>query len=226
MLITMTKAAKLSGFSRRTFYNHIKTKGISTTLDDNGEKKIDMSELERVYGKEKILANRKALEDSQGDNGNTVQIAQGYTPSPKQQQNVAIELVQQQLKSSETLIEQLKGERDRLIGDKEKMQSQLDKALEIASPVGKLLEDQRDTTKLHVEHAQNITAEKTKRMTALEELEREKKNAQDLAKRVGELEKSLKQSVAKELEAQRLHKKARIDLEVEKTKPILKRLFK
>ena len=61
MLVTKKKAAKLAGVSRRTFYNHIPQKKIRITKDDDGSEKIDISELERIYGKETIAKNRKEL---------------------------------------------------------------------------------------------------------------------------------------------------------------------
>ena len=67
MLVTKKKAAKLAGVSRRTFYNHIPQKKISITKDDDGAEKIDISELERIYGKETIARNRKELmEEGEG----------------------------------------------------------------------------------------------------------------------------------------------------------------
>lgn len=64
MLVNKTDAALLAGISRKTLYSHIREKGISVTKDNlDGLEKIDLSELERVYGLEKIAANRKKLEE-------------------------------------------------------------------------------------------------------------------------------------------------------------------
>ena len=69
MLVNKTEAAKLAGVSRRTLYVHIKEKGISVVLDDSdGLEKIDISELERVYGIEKISSNRKKLMEEDYEN--------------------------------------------------------------------------------------------------------------------------------------------------------------
>lgn len=144
MLVNKSKAAELAGVSRRTFYNHIPKKRISTVVDDDGVEKIHISELERVYGKEKVLKNRKNLEDANDNNANSVQAAQPNTPKSVQVEKVVLE---EKLKSAETLIEQLKAEQGRLVEDKQRIQAQLDKALEIGAPIGKLLTDQRTSNK-------------------------------------------------------------------------------
>jgi len=46
----ITEAAKIAGVTRKTFYQHINKKGISTSADDNGKTLIDASELIRIYG--------------------------------------------------------------------------------------------------------------------------------------------------------------------------------
>ncbi len=142
MLINKSKAAELAGVSRRTFYNHIPKKKISVVVDDDGVEKIELSELERVYGKERILQNRKKLEDASSDTGKAVQPTQPFT-----QNNVHYEklILEEKLKGAEALIEQLKSEREQLLDDKKHMQEQLEKALEIGVPIGKLLTDQRET---------------------------------------------------------------------------------
>ena len=53
-------------------------------------------------------------------------------------------LLEEKLKGAENLIEQLKAERNQLLEDKKRTQDQLEKALEIGAPIGKLLTDQRD----------------------------------------------------------------------------------
>ncbi len=70
MLVNKTIAAKLAGVSRRTLYVHIKEKGISVVEDQSdGLEKIDVSELERIYGLEKISTNRKALGQREPNSG-------------------------------------------------------------------------------------------------------------------------------------------------------------
>jgi predicted RNase H-like nuclease (RuvC/YqgF family) len=50
-LVSVTEAAKLVGKSRKTLYAvYIKTGKLSCSLSENGEKRIDTSELFRVFG--------------------------------------------------------------------------------------------------------------------------------------------------------------------------------
>ena len=139
MLVNKSKAAELAGVSRRTFYNHIPKKRISVIVED-GVEKIDLSELERVYGKEKILKNLKKIEDANEEKEKSVQPAHLDTTKYVQYEMLVLE---EKLKSADALIEQLKSERESLIEDKRRVQEQLDKALEIGTPIGKLLTDQR-----------------------------------------------------------------------------------
>lgn len=139
MLVNKSKAAELAGVSRRTFYNHIPKKRISVITED-GVEKIDLSELERVYGKEKILKNLKKIEDANEEKEKSVQPAHLDTTKSVKYEMLVLE---EKLKSADALIEQLKSERESLIEDKRRVQEQLDKALEIGAPIGKLLTDQR-----------------------------------------------------------------------------------
>ena len=65
MLVTKEKAAIIAGISRRTLYNHIPKKEISISVDEDGNEKIDVSELKRVYGAEKVMRNLKTLMDAE-----------------------------------------------------------------------------------------------------------------------------------------------------------------
>lgn len=153
MLVTKTKAAELAGVSRRTFYNHIPEKRISITKDKDGNEKIDVSELERIYGLEVVRGNLKKTESSQKEVSNDVQSAQTFTQKPVQYDLL---IAQEKLRSAQQIIEQLKDEREHIIADKEKLQEQLDRALTIGEPIGKLLTDQ-------TQHTRNLAAiEKSK----------------------------------------------------------------
>lgn len=50
MKYSVSEAARIVGFTRKTFYKHIKKKGISVEKDENNRPLIDASELIRVYG--------------------------------------------------------------------------------------------------------------------------------------------------------------------------------
>jgi hypothetical protein len=145
MYVNKSRAAELAGVSRRTFYNHIPVKRISVIKDEDGTEKVNLSELERVYGKETVLRNLKRLEDANDNTGkgtgNSVQPSQPDTPKPVQYEKL---LLEERLKGAESLIEEMRSERERLVEDKKRLQEQLDKALEIGAPIGKLLTDQRE----------------------------------------------------------------------------------
>ena len=49
-LVTITEASKLTGKSRKTIYSHLKKGKLSSSLQADGTKQIDTSELIRVYG--------------------------------------------------------------------------------------------------------------------------------------------------------------------------------
>ena len=83
LFLNKTEAAKLAGVARRTFYSHIESKGISVTLDElDGLEKVDLSELERVYGLEHIAANRQKLEDKEKSKTEDVSLSHDNTHSP------------------------------------------------------------------------------------------------------------------------------------------------
>lgn len=50
MKVSITKAAKMAGIQRSTFYRHVEEKGISLEDTDTKRPKVDVSELIRVYG--------------------------------------------------------------------------------------------------------------------------------------------------------------------------------
>ena len=51
MKVNITQAVKLTGKSRTTLYNHLKSGKLSAEYDDVQNRSIEISELERVYGK-------------------------------------------------------------------------------------------------------------------------------------------------------------------------------
>lgn len=165
MLVNKTKAAELAGVSRRTFYNHIKGKNISLTRDEDGDEKIDIAELKRIYGNEKILKNLQKGEEKkenpeEGGKPSTAKTSHGFTGSSVNYENL---LLKEKLKSAEEMIAQLKSERDHLHLSHEHTKEQLDKALQIGAPIGRLLEDQRSSK-------DNIVEEQKSRIDQMEEM--------------------------------------------------------
>lgn len=50
MKYPVSQAAKIVGVTRQTLYRHIKSKSISTEIDETGAQVIEASELIRIYG--------------------------------------------------------------------------------------------------------------------------------------------------------------------------------
>lgn len=53
-IVSISKASKLTGKSRQTLYKHLQNGQLSLSIDVNGSKGLDTSELIRVYGQLKI----------------------------------------------------------------------------------------------------------------------------------------------------------------------------
>ncbi|MCP4702552.1 MAG: hypothetical protein GY862_37690 [Gammaproteobacteria bacterium] len=68
--VTLSAAAKLAGKSRATMYRLVKEGKISATQNAQGEKVVDVSELQRVFGELQPVSNDNLKPESvkQGDN--------------------------------------------------------------------------------------------------------------------------------------------------------------
>jgi predicted transcriptional regulator len=91
-LVTITKASHLAGLTRQSIYRHIKQGKVSAITQNDGTKKIDTSELLRVYGE---------IKDFNDDN---VTIAAGNKVSKAVNVELLeykIEVLEKQLKESE-----------------------------------------------------------------------------------------------------------------------------
>ena len=78
MKVTITKAAKLAGVTRGTFYTHIEKKGITVEKDEEGKPRIDVSELIRVYGDNIKIPDTSVV---QAEQHQTLHQTQGNAPS-------------------------------------------------------------------------------------------------------------------------------------------------
>lgn len=151
MLVNKTKAAEIAGVSRRTFYNHIPEKGISVTMDHEGNEKIDVAELERVYGYERVQSNLQQLENKEFNPSND----SDAQPSSKSQSrgggnvNLEIALLKERLSGIEQLKEQMeqsaRREREQLQEEVENLRDSLKLAQEQQKQLSVLLTDQRKT---------------------------------------------------------------------------------
>ena len=64
-LLSMSEAAEMVGLTRPTFYRKVEELGISTT-DKDGKKKVEVSELIRVFGSE-VKMNRGEVSKKSAD---------------------------------------------------------------------------------------------------------------------------------------------------------------
>ena len=62
-IFSISEASKAAGISRQSMYNHIKSGTISVTVDNAGKKGIDHSEILRIFGEIKPIAQGAALGD-------------------------------------------------------------------------------------------------------------------------------------------------------------------
>ena len=68
MQVSISKAADMVGITRATFYRHIEKKGISIGKDEDGNPKVDVSELIRIYGERVKGAETQKSQKAQNDN--------------------------------------------------------------------------------------------------------------------------------------------------------------
>lgn len=82
MDVSISQAAKMAGVTRATFYRHIDKKGISVSKDDEGNPKVNVSELIRVYGdKIQHVKQSDTGRNTSNDAGlNTPKQVEGNTP--------------------------------------------------------------------------------------------------------------------------------------------------
>ncbi|MCV2508826.1 MAG: hypothetical protein N4Q32_00080 [Neisseriaceae bacterium] len=102
-LVTITEASKLAGKSRRTIQRHIDAGKLSKTIDEQGNPKIDTSEILRVYGsiKKEDVAPVKGASKSQIDTSN---IRNDVSSVTKQEMEIA--LLKKELELTKKLLEE------------------------------------------------------------------------------------------------------------------------
>ena len=93
MQVSISKAAEMVGITRATLYRHIEKKGISVDKDEEGNPKIDVSELIRIYG-HRVKTEVPALGLNGSDTVDNIQGNQDYTPkgSPNRSMDLAVEV--------------------------------------------------------------------------------------------------------------------------------------
>ena len=184
MLLNKTDAAKVAGVSRRSFYNHIPKKGISITKDSDGEEKIDVSELKRVYGEERVamnlkkfMAEQEGVQERKPVQNNTVQPS-----ATSNKAEIELEVLRERLNHFEDYKQERIREREQL----EERIGQLENTLQ------KALDNQNKTTLLleHYTKGEGSGDDWKKSIKALEEkiANQEKEIQEKLAKKEEEKE--------------------------------------
>jgi len=142
MLLNKTDAAKVAGVSRRSFYNHIPSKNISVTQGADGEEKIDVSELKRIYGDERIALNlKKFLDEQQGVQAR--ESSQNSIVQPRandNQKEIELEVLRERLKHFDDYKQERIREREQLEERIGQLETTLQKSLENQNKTTMLLE--------------------------------------------------------------------------------------
>lgn len=173
MKVSISKAASMVGITRATLYRHIKKKDISVGKDAEGNPKIDVSELIRVYGDQVRVDGKKpatpssslsskppaALDTASKTVEQAVHSTQSQTSSQKkstQKQSSKqivqseMEILRERIRFYETERDNWKKERQRereqLLEQVENLRKILSKSQEQQHRLTALLTDQRDTS--------------------------------------------------------------------------------
>ena len=211
MLVNKTIAAKLAGVSRRTLYVHIQEKGITVIPDDSdGIEKIDVSELERVYGLEKVAHNRKAWEEEQSkekasSTGNNEENSHDVTPSH----------TEIRVREQEKEIEKLNA----IINVTEKAHAQ---RIEDLEQTIKEVKDSANSYKYLLEDLSKNASGEEKRDKSLKALENRIANQEREAKERAEKEQKL---LDENKRIRQAYSRQKRELEEEKSKGFFKKLF-
>ena len=217
MLLNKTDAAKVAGVSRRSFYNHIPKKKISVTQDIDGEEKIDVSELKRVYGEERVALNLKELLDKQ----NGVQPREPVQDLPVQsntgqaKKDIELEVLRERLKQFDDYKSERLREREQLEERIGQLEITLDKAL-----------DNQNKTTLLLEHYTTSESSNNDWKKSIEALEERIANQEKAAKeKTDALDKEKEELKTQLEEKEKILKEEQDALELEKSKSFLHKLF-
>jgi hypothetical protein len=118
MLVSISKAADMVGITRATFYRHVDRKGISIQKDADGNPKVDVSELIRVYG-DKVRLEDHDRKGGGPDTEPTIQAKQDNTPQSTL--NIVVEVgvlkerIQHLLQERDQSHEEREREREQLV---------------------------------------------------------------------------------------------------------------
>lgn len=143
MQVSISKAADMVGVTRATFYRHIEKKGISLVKDDDGNPKVDVSELVRVY-KHRVRMPEEGNEMDTPDTDKIKQPEHHDTPGTIQ---VGIEVLRERIRNLEAdrqrSEQERNRERDQLFEQIDSLKSHLTSSQEQQKRLTVLLTDQR-----------------------------------------------------------------------------------
>lgn len=199
--VSPTKASELAAVSRQTIYNDMESGELSFNRQGKRKRTIDISELERKYGKLNIPSSNNAknepseskLEvsnDVKKDTKDftTLQKGGGKTPS----ELVELAVAREKIQNLETLVENLTDERDYLRGALEKAQNN----------ETHLLEDKRSESEKAEDWKKNV-ADMQKKIADFELKEEQREQLQKSAERQNSTLQSKLEKTEKALEAEK-----------------------
>lgn len=198
--VSPTKAAELANVSRQTIYNDMESGELSFKKQGKRKRTIDVSELERRYGKLNIPSNKTIAEpiESRGEVSNDVKdSSNSFTSLQNKRANGQNELVElavsrEKIQNLETLVENLKDERDYLRGALEKAQNN----------ETHLLEDKRSESE-KAEDWKKVLEDMKKKISAYELKEEQTKQGENSKDRENSLLKQKLDKTEKALEAEK-----------------------
>jgi len=151
MRVSISKAAEMVGVTRATLYRHIDKKGITVQKDEDGNPKIDVSELIRVYG--------DRVQTPANDTPHTEAFETTETPLSQPDHAVSlqsepssmeIEILRERLRNYETERNRTDAERDRerhqLLEQIQQLRINLEQSQEQQKRLTLLITDQRPKT--------------------------------------------------------------------------------
>ena len=217
MQVSISKAAEMVGITRATLYRHIDKKGISVEKDDDGNPKIDISELIRVYG-DKVKTLDTVNTDDTDTKTDTAPIKQNNTPNKTVSNHVEFEVLKERVKHLELNNSKTDEERKR---EREQFEERIE---QLQDTLSKAQENQSKTTLL-LEHytKEGSSGDWEKSIKALEDrIANQEKTAQEKTEALDKEKEELKAQLE---EKEKILKEEQEALELEKSKSFLHKLF-
>lgn len=218
MQVSISKAAEMVGVTRATLYRHIDKKGITVGKDEEGNPKIDVSELIRVYGN-KVKTPEDTVSKEQDNTKQSTPVKQGETgASQPASVSVELEVLRERVKHLEESKTQSEAERKR---EREQFEERIEQLQETLTKA----QDTQNKTTLLLEHytKEGVGGDWQKGIKALEE---RIANQEEEARKRAEKEEEEKRALLSKLEEQEQKLQEEQDaLKLEKSKSFLHKLL-